>query len=56
MKSLLSFGQRTDFLSVNVGAAIRLPRAKQTLSERILVLDAVLHLLALERQPRNLAG
>src|SRR4051812_23437185 len=53
IKSLLSFGQRTGFLPVNVGAAIRLPKAKQTLSERILDVDAVLHLLALEREPRN---
>src|SRR4051794_13712327 len=53
IKSLLSFGQRTGFLPVNVGAAVRLPRAKQTLSERILDVDAVLHLLALERNPRN---
>jgi integrase/recombinase XerD len=55
IKSLLSFGQRTGFLPVNVGAAIRLPKAKQTLSERILDVDAVLHLLALERHPRNKA-
>jgi site-specific recombinase XerD len=55
IKSLLSFGQRTGFLAVNVGAAIRLPRAKQTLSERILDVDAVLHLLALERNARNKA-
>jgi integrase/recombinase XerD len=55
IKSLLSFGQRTGFLPVNVGAAIRLPKAKQTLSERILDVDAVLHLLALERNPRNKA-
>ena len=44
IKSLLSFGQRTGFLSVNVGAAIRPPKAKQTLSERILDVDAVLQL------------
>src|SRR3954452_5255183 len=55
IKSLLSFGQRTGFLPVNVGAAIRLPRAKQALSERILDGDAVLHLLALERNARNKA-
>ena len=55
IKSLLSFGQRTGFLAVNVGAAIRLPKAKQTLSERILDVDAVLHLLALERNSRNKA-
>jgi integrase/recombinase XerD len=53
VKSLLSFGQRTGFLAVNVGAAIRLPKAKQTLSERILDVDAVLHLLAFERNARN---
>jgi len=55
VKSLLSFGQRTGFLPVNVGAGIRLPKAKQTLSERILDVDAVLHLLALERNARNKA-
>ena len=55
IKSLLSFAQRTGFLPVNIGAAIRLPKAKQTLSERILDVDAVLHLLALERNPRNKA-
>ncbi|MFL5333632.1 MAG: tyrosine-type recombinase/integrase, partial [Geminicoccaceae bacterium] len=53
IKSLLSFGQRTGFLPVNVGAAVRLPKAKQTLSERILDIEAVLQLLALERNPRN---
>ena len=55
IKSLLSFAQRTGFSAVNVGAAIRLPKAKQTLSERILDVDAVLHLLALERNARNKA-
>jgi len=55
VKSLLSFGHRTGFLPVNVGAAIRLPPVKQTLAERILDVDAVLHLLALERHPRDKA-
>ena len=55
IKSLLSFGQRTGFLAINVGAAIRLPKAKQTLAERILDVDAVLQLLALERDARNKA-
>ena len=55
IKSLLSFAQRTGFLSVNVGAAIRPQKAKQTLSERILDVDAVLQLIALERHPRNRA-
>jgi site-specific recombinase XerD len=55
VKSLLSFGHKTGYLAVNVGAAIRLPPVKQTLAERILDVDAVLHLLALERHPRNKA-
>ncbi len=55
VKSLLSFGHRTGYLPVNVGAAIRLPRVKGTLAERILDVDAVLHMLALERQARNKA-
>ncbi len=55
VKSLLSFGHRTGYLSVNVGAAIRLPKVKGTLAERILGIDDVLHMLALERQARNKA-
>lgn len=55
MKSLLSFGHRTGYLAMNVGAAVMLPRAKQTLAERILSEDDVLHMLSLERQPRNRA-
>lgn len=55
VKSLLSFGHRTGYLLVNVGAAVRLPKVKGTLAERILDLDAVLHMLALERHPRNKA-
>ena len=55
VKSLLSFGHRTGYLPVNVGAAIRLPKVKHTLAERILDVDAVVHMLALEREPRNKA-
>ena len=55
VKSLLSFGHKTGYLPVNVGAAIRLPKVKQTLAERILDVEAVLHMLALERKPRNKA-
>ena len=47
IKSLLSFGQKTGYLSVNVGAAIFLPKIKQTLAERILAEDEVLRMLAL---------
>ncbi len=55
VKSLLSFGHKTGYLPVNVGAAIRPPKVRQTLAERILDVDAVLHMLALEREPRNKA-
>jgi len=55
VKSLLSFGHRTGYLVVNVGAAVRLPKIKDALAERILDMDAVLHMLALERNPRNKA-
>jgi len=34
VKSLLSFGHKTGYLPVNVGAAIRLPKVKGTLAER----------------------
>lgn len=55
VKSLLSFGHKTGYLPVNVGAAIRLPKVKGTLAERILTIDAVLHMLALERHGRDKA-
>lgn len=55
VKSLLSFGQKTGYLVLNVGAPVRLPKIKQTLAERILDEDAVLHMLALERNLRNKA-
>ena len=36
LKSLLSFANKVGYLSFNVGAAVELPRVKDTLSERIL--------------------
>jgi integrase/recombinase XerD len=36
VKSLLAFGQRTGYLPLNVGAAVKLPASKNTLAERIL--------------------
>jgi site-specific recombinase XerD len=53
VKSLLSFAQKTGYTAVNVGAAIRLPKVKNVLAERILPEDAVLDLLLRETQPRN---
>ena len=55
VKSLLSFGQKTGYLTLNVGAAVFLPKIKQTLAERILSEDDVLQMIALERNPRNRA-
>lgn len=53
IKSLLSFGQRTGYLPLNVGAAVKLPPRKDTLAERILTESDVLRLLALEPDRRN---
>src|SRR6266700_3749261 len=48
VKSLLTFGQRTGFLVLNVGAALKLPPRKDTLAERILDEAEVHTLLARE--------
>jgi hypothetical protein len=53
VKSLLTFGQKTGHLVLNVGTPVRLPKIKQTLAEPILDEGAVLHMLTLERNPRN---
>ncbi len=53
VKSLFSFAQRIGYLDFNPGAAIRSPKIKKTLAERILP-EAIVHrLLALEPSPRN---
>jgi len=53
IKSLLSFGQRVGYLAFNVGAAISLPKLKDSLSERILDERQVVKLIALEPSKRN---
>jgi len=53
VKSLLTFGQRTGYLTFNVGAAIKLPRSKGTLAQRILAEPDVQRMLALEPGARN---
>jgi site-specific recombinase XerD len=53
VKSLFSFGQRIGYLDFNPGAAIRSPKIKKTLAERILPETQVHRLLALEPDPRN---
>jgi len=53
VKSLLTFGQRTGFLVLNVGAVVKLPPRKDTLAERILDEADVHTLLAREPGRRN---
>ncbi len=55
VKSLLAFGQRTGYLPLNVGAALKLPPKKDRLAERILSETQVHRLLALEPSQRNQA-
>jgi integrase/recombinase XerD len=53
IKSLFTFAQKTGYLTVNAGAAIFLPKIRQTLAERILSEDDVMRMLALEPNARN---
>ncbi|MGB3544995.1 tyrosine-type recombinase/integrase, partial [Rubrivirga sp.] len=46
VKSLLSFGHKLGYLIYNVGAAVSLPKQKDTLAERILPEAAVHRVLA----------
>lgn len=52
-KSLLSFAYRTGYVQVNVGAALRLPKIREKLAERILTEEQVQRMLALETNRRN---
>ena len=52
-KSLFSFGHRLGYLALDVGRPLRLPRCRETLSERILSEEEVHRILSSERQPRN---
>lgn len=55
VKALLGFGYRIGVLRVNVGAAIKLPKQKERLAERILPEMTVLAMILNERHPRNQA-
>jgi integrase/recombinase XerD len=52
-KSLLSFAAKTGYIQANVGAALQLPKARDTLSERIMSESDVMAMLQLEKHPRN---
>jgi integrase/recombinase XerD len=53
VKSLLAFGNRIGMLTVNVGALLKAPAAKNTLAERILSEAEVQKLISLETNLRN---
>jgi integrase/recombinase XerD len=53
VKSALSFCQKAGYLSVNVGAALRLGKPEKRLAERILSEAQVIKMIALEPEPRN---
>ena len=55
VKSLLSFATQTGVLAVNVGAPVVMPKAKDTLNERLLTEMAVMTMIALETDLRNRA-
>ncbi|MGK7873575.1 MAG: tyrosine-type recombinase/integrase [Xenococcaceae cyanobacterium] len=55
VKSFLSFGNKIGVLPSNVGAAVKLPAAKNTLAMRILPESNVQVMIALETNPRNRA-
>lgn len=53
IKSLFAFAHRIGYLALDVGRPLRLPKCRETLSERILSEDEVSRILSSERQPRN---
>ena len=53
VKSLFSFAHRLGYVPFNVAAAVRAPKLKNVLAERILPEAAVHKILALEPNPRN---
>lgn len=55
LKSLLSYGHKLGYLTYNVGAAVKLPKGKDTLAERILTEEEVIRIVTGERNPRNRA-
>jgi len=53
VKSLFAFGQRIGYLRFNVGAALKTPKAKNTLAERILTEAEVHAMIALTANRRD---
>ncbi|PJF46213.1 MAG: integrase, partial [Candidatus Thermofonsia Clade 3 bacterium] len=53
VKSLLSFGQKVGYLRFNVGAALKAPKPKNTLAQRILSESEVHAMIALTHNVRD---
>ena len=53
IKSLLTYGHKTGYLSVNVGVALQMPKIKNTLAEQILAEDDVHRMINGESNDRN---
>jgi site-specific recombinase XerD len=53
VKSALSFGLKSGYLSVNVGLLVKLEKLEDRLAERIMSEQAIARLLALESNKRN---
>ncbi len=53
VKSLLTYGQQTGYLAFNVGRAVTLPQAEDTLAQRILDEEFIIRMIALEPNDRN---
>jgi integrase/recombinase XerD len=53
VKSALSFGMKTGYLTFNVGAVVKLPKIENTLAERIMSEQQTARMFALENNTRN---
>jgi len=53
VKSLLAFVRKIGYLTFNVGAALQLPKTKNTLAERILQESEVQQMFTMEPNARN---
>lgn len=53
VKSLFTFGQKLGYLQFNVAAALKAPKPKNTLAERILTESEVLTMIALTTKERD---
>jgi integrase/recombinase XerD len=53
VKSLLTFASKTQYLAFNVGVAMKVPKVRRRLHERILTREEVLQMFVCEKNVRN---